>query len=435
MNLAPMRRTGPLSLLLAVAALAFTWPAKQGAIGGPIAKPLNPGGIYGLGDRVGWTFSAVQDGKLSNFRYELRADNFVVVRTGTVDLSQHGTTIDFVGNKPGVMWLELKDANGKVFHYAAAIEPSQIKPAAPRPDDFDAFWGRKLKELRAVPINARVTPKEDPDPGIEYGLVQLDHINNTKVHGHYVKPAGNGKYPAILMLQWASPPYPLDKSWILGFAKSGWLALNTQPHDVLASEPPEYYKNLPDRLKNYTAIEQENLEKNYFVEMYLRGVRAVDFLSQHPNWDGKTLLIVGTSMGGMQCFGVAGLNEKVTHMIVNVPAGCDLNGPLHGRSNSYPFYSPDNAKAMEVARYLDGINFAPRIKATSLVAPAFVDTACAPTGIYAAFNQIAGKKEIVPMYDSPHNHLATPEMQRPYNERSNAWITALGKGEPVPIGR
>lgn len=421
-----------LLLLTAAAAIAFAWPAKQGAIGGPIGKPLNPGGIYRLGERAGWTFAAVPDGKPANFRYELRENNFVVVKSGSLDLTQSGTTIDFVGAKPGFMWLELKDPAGKVYHYAAAIEPGQIKPTSPRPDDFDAFWARKLRELRAIPMNPKVTPKEIPEPGIEYGLVQLDHVNRTKVHGHFVKPAGNGKYPAVLMLQWASPPYPLDKSWILGFAKSGWLALNTQPHDVLASEPPEYYRNLPARLKNYASIEQENLEKNYFVEMYLRGVRAVDYLAQHPNWDGKTLLIIGTSMGGQQCFAVAGLNEKVTHMIVNVPSGCDLTGPLQGRSNSYPFYPPDNAKAMDVARYIDAVNFAPRIKATSLVAPGFVDTACAPTGIYAAFNQIAGKKEIVPMYDSPHNHLATPEQQRPYAERSAAWINAILKGEPVP---
>jgi len=420
-------------LALAGAEGLRTDPAQGAA--GLVGKPLKAGSIYTLGERAGWTFPPVAEGKPGQFRYELKEDNFVVVRSGSLDLSQKSEAIEFVGTKPGIMWLELKDPNNKIHHFAAAIAPDQIKPAAPRPPDFDAFWTRKLKELRAIPMNAKVSPKENPEAGIEHGLVQLDHISNTKVHGHYVKPEGDGKYPAVLMLQWASPPYPLDKSWILGFAKSGWLALNTQPHDVLASEPASYYQSLPDRLKNYAAIEQENLEKNYFVEMYLRGVRAVDFLVNHPNWDGKTLLIVGTSMGGMQCFAVAGLHDKVTHMMINVPAGCDLNGPLHGHSNSYPFYPPTNAKAMEVARYIDAVNFAPRIKATSLIGNGFVDTACAPTGIYAAFNQIAGKKEMVAMFDSPHNHLATPEQQRPYVERSNAWVAALSKGEPAPVGK
>jgi cephalosporin-C deacetylase len=219
-------------------------------------------------------------------------------------------------------------------------------------------------------------------------------------------------------------------------AAEGWLALNIEPHNVLPTEPQSYYDNLPASLKNYTAINQHDRETNYFVEMYLRGVRAVDFLTKHPNWDGKTLLVMGTSMGGQQSLAVAGLHPKVTHMIVNVPAGCDLNAALHGRQEGYPNYPWRDRKAMEVARYIDCINFAPRIKATSLVAPGFVDTVCPPAGIWTAFNLISGSKEIAAMPESPHNHLATAEQQRPYTERAAQWLSSLvttGKEPPMKL--
>ena len=175
----------------------------------------------------------------------------------------------------------------------------------------------------------------------------------------------------------------------------------------------------------------DNVDKNYFVEMYLRGVRAADFLTKHPNWDGKTLVVTGGSMGGQQSWAVAALHPKVTHMIINVPAGCDLNGMIHDRAPSYPFFDPGNEKTQEVRRCIDGVNFAPRIKATSLVGMGFIDTVCNPTGIWAAFNQLRGPKEAAPMVDSPHNNLSTEEQQRPFKTRESAWLDALSKGQPV----
>ncbi len=61
----------------------------------------------------------------------------------------------------------------------------------------------------------------------------------------------------------------------------------------------------------------------------------------------------------------------------------------------------------------------------------FVDTISAPTGIWTAFDLIPSEKEAVPMINSPHNHLATPEQQRPFTERSAEWLAALVKGEPI----
>ena len=117
-----------------------------------------------------------------------------------------------------------------------------------------------------------------------------------------------------------------------------------------------------------------------------------------------------------------------------MPAGCDTNGPLHGRQSSYPNFPSDDPKVMETALYFDAVNFAPRIRATSLVAMGFVDTISAPAGIWTAFNQIPAPKEAVPMIDSPHNHLATPEQQRPYTERSAEWLNVLVKGGQIKPG-
>src|SRR3712207_8071929 len=90
---------------------------------------------------------------------------------------------------------------------------------------------------------------------------------------------------------------------------------------------------------------------------------------------------------------------------------------------------------MKTALYFDPVNFAPRIKAASLVSMGFVDTVTPPVGIWIAFNQIRGPKEAVPMIDSPHNHQATPAQQRPYTARSAEWLGALVRGGAVKPNR
>ena len=57
--------------------------------------------------------------------------------------------------------------------------------------------------------------------------------------------------------------------------------------------------------------------------MYLADIRAVDYLASRPDWDGKTLVVMGTSMGGQQSLCTAALNPEVTALIVHVPAGAD----------------------------------------------------------------------------------------------------------------
>jgi hypothetical protein len=47
------------------------------------------------------------------------------------------------------------------------------------------------------------------------------------------------------LLQWASPPYPLQKAWVTDRAAEGWLTVNIEPHDVMPDQPKEYYDALP----------------------------------------------------------------------------------------------------------------------------------------------------------------------------------------------
>jgi cephalosporin-C deacetylase-like acetyl esterase/lysophospholipase L1-like esterase len=291
--------------------------------------------------------------------------------------------------------------------------------------------------LRKVPPKPELTPKPSERDGVDFAILRMDQLDGRHVWGQIARPTDpthKKKFPALLILQWAGGPYPLQKAWVTDRAAEGWLALNIEAHDVMPDQPKEYYDALPEELKKYHIIENRNRDKNYFLYMYLADIRAADYLASRPDWDGKTLVVMGTSMGGQQSLCTAGLHSRVTAMLVNVPAGADANGTAHGRKTGYPGWNYGSPKVMETAQYFDTVNCAARIKVPSLVAMGFIDTVTPPVGIWAAYNQIQGPKQAAPMPESPHNHLATPEQSQPWTRSSAEWLKALLAGRP-PIER
>ncbi len=418
-----------------------------------ILKPFHPSGIYALGEPIRWTVAPRPGAHpATDYTFTAKKNNLEVIKTGHLSLASGSSpTIELTLNEPAMVYVELSPStptavkgsspdtsipsNAKPFAVGAAVAPEKLQPSVPKPADFDDFWRSKIKLLQAIPANPVLTPAASDKQGVEYATITMDHIDGKHVHGQLAKPAHAGKFPGLVIFQWASPPYPLQKPWVTDRAAEGWLALNIEPHDVLPDQPASYYEALPPELKKYQTIGINNRDKNYFLQMYLADYRAIEYLASRPDWDGHTLVVMGTSMGGQQSLCAAGLNPKVTALIVNEPAGADANGPLHGRASGYPNWPADDPQIMRTAQYFDTVNCAMHIKVPSLVAMGFIDTTAPPVGIWTAFNQIHAPKQAAPMIDSPHNNHATPEQQLPYTRNSAEWLGLMVQGyKPLPAG-
>ncbi len=453
------RRKAEALCLVPALVLLITLPAPRALAGQRITlTPFKPSGIYRIGETVGWAVTVAPGGDSSgaDYTFTVKKNNLDVLKSGHLNLSGGPTSIQFIVDEPAMVYVQVSpqartDTGGKSGNtdngqeapaaaraandiiVGAAVAPERIAPSVPRPVDFDRFWAAKIRLLKRIPPHPVVEPAASDRPGVDYATLTMDHINGTHVRGQIGKPAKPGRFPGLVIFQWASPPYPLQKQWVTDRAAEGWLALNIEPHDVLPDQPAAYYEALPPALKNYQTIGIDDRDKSYFLQMYLADFRAVEYLASRPDWDGRTLIVMGTSMGGQQSLCVAGLNDKVTGLIVNEPAGADSNGPLHGRAAGYPNWPADNPRIMSTARYFDTVNCAAHIRVPSLVSMGFVDTIAPPVGIWAAFNQIRAPKEAVPMIDSPHNNFATPEQQRPYTQRAAEWLSVLVRGaKPLP---
>ena len=73
--------------------------------------------------------------------------------------------------------------------------------------------------------------------------------------------------------------------------------------------------------RNYQAVGNTDRETSYFLNMYLRDSRALDYLLTRPDWDGKTIVLTGGSMGGQQSLALAGLRPGEDQRRAGLRAG------------------------------------------------------------------------------------------------------------------
>jgi cephalosporin-C deacetylase-like acetyl esterase len=420
-------------LLLAMLLLSTEFASAQPA---PIPQqltftPYHSTGIYKIGETVGWTVTPGPVTPTYAYKYTVRSNNNVVLKEGKLDLSSGSDTIEIVGAEPEMIYVAIEpyavlpsaappaDAtapapnrspytggntgrNNGLYAVGAAVAPLQIGLDTPRPADFDAFWNGKLAQQARIPINPVLTPAQSDVPGVELSIFTLDALGS-KVHGYVAKPARDGKFPALIQLQYAGV-YALNAHADAQRAASGWLVINVDSHDKQPSDPSG---GIP---LAYQAVGNTDREKSYFLDMYLRDSRVLDYLITRPDWDGKTIVLTGGSMGGQQSLALAGLRPgPISAVLVCVPAGADTNGDLHGRKAGYPNWPSDNPDIMKTALYFDPVNFASHIKAPVMAGMGFIDTIAPPAGIWTALNQIPGPKEPLPMIQAEHDNMTPVE--------------------------
>jgi cephalosporin-C deacetylase len=176
--------------------------------------------------------------------------------------------------------------------------PESIALSAPRPADFDAFWDAKLQALAAIPANPVLASVAIGNTNLAYSKLTLDNIWGTHIQGQLARPVAGGKFPALLIVQWAGV-YPLQPSWVTERAQEGWLVLNIQAHDLPIDLPESFYnEQAAGPLKDYYDIGNDDRDESYFLRMYLSCYRAAEYLTQRADWDGKTLVVLGQSQGG-----------------------------------------------------------------------------------------------------------------------------------------
>ena len=329
---------------------------------------------------------------------EAEKKDVLILKDGTGEINI-GTT-----DKPGFRQLKVK-IKSEGYEYKDEIKvaygPSKIQPTVKLPEDFDSYWEEALEANTKIPMDPIVTfMPEYSTATVDVFLVNLqNYAKGKRLYGYLSKPKAEGKYPVLL-----SPPgagiKKINPSTF--YADQGFISLSIEIHGISPELSTEDYNNIRYAFNDYWNIKLDDKDNYYYKSVYVGCVRAIDFLTSVPEFDGKNVVVTGGSQGGALSIVTAGLDKRVTCLAAFYPALCDLTGYLNGRAGGWPHTFSDKYKStnatpekINTATYYDVVNFARNITVPGFYSFGYNDHTCPPTSILSALNVITAPKEIV----------------------------------------
>ena len=360
---------------------------------------------------------------------------FTDVRTGPV-----AVMLEFrpEGTFPESTPMNLKPSEDAI-RIGYVINASAFEPGFQPPKDLKRYWGRQIRQLRAKKMTVRSKPVAINDDGIDCFDVEVSALDTVPVRGYVARPknATEGSLPIIIQLHAAGVSGNWCKAHVnaaVDMARGGALAFDFNAHGMLNDAGDDYYKTLENGpLKNYSYRPITSRNSYYFRNMILRAIRALDYITSDPLWDGKTIILLGESQGGAQAVALAGLDDRVTDVVINVPAMIGNGGYLLGRNDAWPWPMEYNGvetptssmldvdtgilteknarRAKKVAPYFDGASLMKGSKARFLVEIGLVDTTCPPSEVFSGLNGVAGEVQVI---SSPYRNHWSANIPEPY---------------------
>ena len=341
--------------------------------------------------------------------YEIGPDMMPATTSGKVMLKNGRAVIDMgTMKKPGFLDLRLKAVvNDKIYehHVKVGFSPELLKTYTKNPTDFDAFWKANLEEARKevksekLIVNSEQVEKYTTDETDCY-LLKLKVDQRHSIYGYLTKPKKAGKYPVVLCPPGAGIKTIKEPMRNIYYAKNGFIRLEMEIHGLNPEMTEEQFKEITsafDYENGYLTNGLDNRDNYYMKHVYVACIRAIDYLTSLPDWDGKNVFVQGGSQGGALSLITAGLDPRVTACVANHPALSDMAGYLDGRAGGYPHFNrmnnmltPEKVKTMA---YYDVVNFAQRITCPVYLTWGFNDNVCPPTTSYIVWNLITAPKE------------------------------------------
>lgn len=288
------------------------------------------------------------------------------------------------------------------FWWGVAFEPERILPGGPNPVDFDAFWSNAVVKLeRDIPLDARVTHVlERSTKEYDFYRISFATVGGKRVYGFMSVPTDKKKAPFPVIFEVASAGMGL---WTMNMDRGlpDRIRVYFTVHNF---EPPRTVDELRmlhremgwKHNKTYGAGYEKfglawSREDYYFYDKILGINRAANWVWSRNDVDRRHFGYIGGSQGGGFGLYLVGLNPHFTSAVLHVPALCDTLGYQGGHASGWPHLiegTPDDKKAAAArnAPYFDGANFARRVTCPIRMSVGFIDTACNPASVYAAFN-------------------------------------------------
>lgn len=297
-------------------------------------------------------------------------------------------------------------------------ELKKYKGKNPRPRDFNQFWEKALKEMRAVDPEVELRPAEFKAPAFaECFDLYFTGVRGARVHAKYIRPKqARGKHPAVLHFHgytgscgdWADRLcYPAAG---VSFAALDCRGQGGQSEDTGGVKGTTYRGHIIRGLDDCA----DNL---LFRHIYLDTAQLARIVMSFPEVDEKRVGAWGFSQGGGLTLACAALEPRIKRAAPVFPFLTDYRrtwemdlakGAYEEMNSFFRQFDPRHEREDEIFErlgYIDVQFLAPRIKAEIMMGLGLMDTTCPPSTQFAAFNKIKSKKRTVIYPDFGHEDL------------------------------
>jgi cephalosporin-C deacetylase len=406
-----------------------------------VVAPDKTDWTYKPGEKVKFNITVLRDGNsLKNvpIKYEYGPEKMEPQKKDSTVLSSGSLTLD-AGTMKSAGFLRCivtAKVDGKDYRGlgTAGFDPFQIKPTIENPSDFTLFWDQAKADLAKVPLDAKMTllPERCTEKVSVYHVNVQNFRPGARLYGILCVPKKDGKYPAVLFVPGAGVrPYQGS----VALAERGLITFEIGIHGIPVNMEPYVYTDLGAGVLNgYFNYNMDNRDRYYYKRVYIGCVRANDFLTSLPQYDGSNLAVAGGSQGGALSIVTAALDPRVKFLAAYYPALSDVTGYLNGRAGGWPHMFDKNnltyndlKEKKETMKYYDVVNFARQLRVPGFYSWGFNDETCPPTSMYAAYNVITAPKELFLALDT--GHWTYPEQRDKFNNWIVQQLTQGGRAQ------
>lgn len=291
----------------------------------------------------------------------------------------------------------------------------------PRPDDFDAYWRRALRELDDTDPAVELVPSRSFKPSrAEAFDLWFTGVGGARIHAKYLRPAGAGAYaklPALLLFHGYSG-HSGDWADKLAWVNEGYCvaALDCRGQGGLSQDSGAVLGNT---LRGHIirGLDDPDPQKLLFRSIFLDTAQLARVVMGLSEVDPRRVGAMGGSQGGALTLACAALEPRIKRAVSIFPFLCDYQRvwEMDQAKDAYAelreyfrLFDPRHEREKEVFTklgYIDCQHLAPRIKAQLLLFTGLMDSICPPSTQFAAYNKIKSRKRMVIYPDFGHENL------------------------------
>lgn len=284
----------------------------------------------------------------------------------------------------------------------------------PRPADFDPFWDRSLKEMRAADAQPEFRPADFSCPFADCFDFTFTGVRGARIYAKFARPKHiEGKAPAVLMFHGYSGDSG-DWTGLLPYAAAGFVAaaLDCRGQGGKSEDTGGVTGNtlFGDIIRGLDDGPENMLMRHIFLDT----AQLAELVMALPYVDENRVGAFGGSQGGGLTLACASLEPRVSRIVAQMPFLCDykrvwsmdLDKDAYQEIKDYfRHFDPRHLREDEVFTrlgYVDVEFLTPRIRAKTIMATGLLDTVCPPSTQFAAYNRITSEKSLLLYPDFTH---------------------------------